>query len=130
MIAEKLAQLPIPASGCGDVRLTSDGVDASVEYEYRADGVDWIGKVQFSDCIAHRFRNEMHSKGYCSESYEAVAVIKDSPWLAELVSGEPTGIRDAVGKKHFAVFLSSNGFFEFIADAFAISPPCKGLLNS
>ena len=129
MTAEKLAQLPVPGSGCGNICVLSDGVELSVEYEYRADGADWVGKLCFSDCIAHRFRNEMHSKGYCSESYDSVAEVKDSPWFAELIRNEPTGVRDLVDKKHFGVFFSNNGYLEIVADAFTLASPRKGLLN-
>ena len=129
MNAEKLVQLPISGSGCGDIRILSDGVELSVEYEYRADGADWVGAIHFSDCIAYRFHNEMHSKGYCSDGYDAIAEVKSSSWLAELIRDEPTGIRDAIGKKHFAVFLSSNGYLEVIADAFDLPSSRKGLLS-
>ena len=116
----------MPDSDCGNSRLVSDGVELSLEYEYRADRTDWIGSIHFTNVMAYRFRNEMHSQGYCSESYNSVAEVKDSPWLAELIRNEPIGIHDAADKKHFAVFLSSNGYLEVIADAFAISAPRKG----
>ena len=129
MTAEKLAQLPVPGSGCGNISVLSDGVELSIEYEYRSDGEDWVGKICFSDCVAHRFRNEMHSKGYCSESYDAVAEVKYSSWLAELIHSEPTGVRDLVGKKHFAAFFSNNGYLEIVANTFTLPSPRKGLLN-
>src|ERR1043165_1277266 len=120
MNAQQITQLSMPDSGCGDTRVVSNGVELLIEYEYRTDRVDWIGSIHFADVVAYRFRNEMHSRGFCSESYNAVAEINDSPWLAELVRIEPTGIRGAKGLKHFAVFLDSNGYLEVIADAFEL----------
>lgn len=119
----------MPDSDCGDTRVVSDGVELLIEYEYRADRVDWIGSVHFTDVVAYRFRNELHSQGFCSESYNAVAEIQDSPLLAELVRNEPPGIRSAKGRKHFAVFLSSNGYFEVLADAFDLPASRRGLLS-
>jgi len=129
MYAEKLTELPVPSSGCGDSRVLTDGVELLLEYEYRADKTDWIGGIRFTEIVAYRFRNELHSRGYCSESYEAVAEIKDSLWLSELLRDEPPGIRSARGKRHFAVFLDSNGYLEIIAEAFELLPSRKGLLN-
>lgn len=129
MNTQKLAQLSMPDSDCGNSRLVSDGAELSLEYEYRADRSDWIGSIHFTGVMAYQFRNEMHSKGFCSESYNAVAEIKDSPWLAGLIRDEPTGIRDGKDKKHFAVFVSNNGYVEVIAESFTLPSPRKGLLS-
>ncbi len=129
MNGQKLVQLSMPDSDCGNSRLVSDGVELLLEYEYRADRIDWIGSIRFTGVMAYQFRNEMHSKGFCSESYNAVAEIKDSPWLARLIRDEPTGICDGKSKKHFAVFLNSNGYIEVIADSFTLPSPRKGLLD-
>lgn len=130
MNAKQITQLSMPDSDCGNSRVVSDGVELLIEYEYHADQMDWIGSIHFTDVVAYRFRNEMHSQSFCAESYTAVAEIQDSPWLADLVRNEPPGIRSAKSRKHFAVFLSSNGYFEVIADAFDLPASRKGLLGS
>lgn len=129
MSAHSLAQLPIPAAGCGDCRVTSDGVRLVLEYEYRAERVDWIGSIVFSDVIAYQFRDETHSQGYCSESYHAVAEIRDSAWLAGLVRLEPRSVNDCAGKRHLAVFLGAYGYLEVIAEAFVLGEPRLGRLS-
>lgn len=129
MKAQAIAQLPVPGSGCGNIRVSSDGVELLAEFEYRTDGNDWIGQLRFDDVLAYRFRREMQSKGYCSESFHAVAEVKDSSWLDEVAKNEPSGVHDAADKRHFAVFFSSNGYLEVIAERFDLLPPLSGSLS-
>lgn len=119
MRARKLADLPIPQSGCGNTRLCCDGLTLELAYEYRCNGKDMIGVIRFEEVVAYRFRNEINSGGYLSEAYEAIAEALDSSWQTELTV---TGVR------HFAVFLSSNGYFEFLASSYSTVPPSEGLL--
>ena len=130
MLAKKLFELPVPGSGCGETQIVTDGVECVIRYEFHKDGKDWIGAIKFIGLVAHRFRNEYHSAGYAGEAYDSVAEILDSTWLKELVKLEPAGVRGASGKHHFAVFLSSNGYFEIIADAFETLPAKEGLLST
>jgi hypothetical protein len=124
----KVSDLPIPESGCGNSRFTSDGLAALLEYEFRSKGRDRVAGIQFDGVVAHRFRNEMHSRGYSSEAYESVAEINPSTWKQELSSLEPGGIADMQKKHHFAVFLSSNGYFEVLAESFSLVEPREGKL--
>lgn len=129
MKSKKLAELPIPQSGCGSIRLVTDGLNLTLEFEYRQQSQDWIGSIGFEEIIAHRFRNEMHSKGYLSDSYESIAEVEDSPWKQELLAMTPTGIADVKKKRHFAVFLSSNGYVEVIASRFVVHESRRGTLE-
>lgn len=115
MAARKLWALRTSQSGCGDVRLISDGVSLLAEYEYRSNGQDWIGGVQFEEVIAHRFRDEMHSQGFDPSSYDTVVELAESEWIEALAKAEPDGIWGMKGKKHFAILLSNNGYLEVVA---------------
>lgn len=122
--------LPIPGSGCGDIEIRSDGCDLSVEYTYHSkeDGCDVVGSIIFSGVAAFRFRDEMHSAGFLQGSYDSLVEIVGSDWRQELSIIEPGGIWGSVeNKKHFAVFFSSNGYLEVIADDFEELRPRKEL---
>lgn len=125
----KLADLPIPQSGCGNTRLVSDGLSLSIEFEYRAQGRDLVGCVKFDSVVAYRFRNEMHSRNYSSEAYEALIEIAESPWKEEISEIAPSGMGDASSARHYATFLSSNGYFEILAHAFCVQPSRTGRLD-
>lgn len=129
MNARPHLSLSIPESGPGDSRVTFDGSELLLEYEYRNSGRDLIGRLLFEKVVAYRFRNEAHSRGFIPSSYDAVVEVVDSSWLEELVEGVPEGMIGAKGKKHFAIFLSSNGYFEVIADSVQQLSPVEGLLK-
>lgn len=114
--AKVLWPLRAPDSGSvGDLRMFFDGLNLLVEYEYSGSGKHWIGGIGFNEVVAFRYRNEMHGLDFASGSLDAVVEIRNSPWLAHLVDAEPKGIWGAVGKRHYAVFVSSNGYVEAIA---------------
>ncbi len=129
MKTNALSQLPIDSAGCGDTRLTTDGLFVTLEFEYRNAGEDWIGGISFGSVVAYRFRSEVYSRGYVPESYEAVAEVIDSSWIQELNGIAPTGISDVLRTRHFAIFLGSNGFFEVLAETFDMLAPRRGLLG-
>ncbi len=125
--------LPIPGAGCGDIQVRSDGCQLLVEYEYHSeeDRRDLIGAISFSGVAGFRFRDEMHGSGFAQESYDTLVEIVDSEWRREFLIIEPSGIWGSVkAKKHFAVFFSSNGYLEVIADGFEELAPREGLLES
>jgi len=126
MVARKLWGLRTPQSGCGDIRITFDGVILLAEYEFRGGGQDQVGGLRFEDVIAYRFRDEMHSQGYVHSSYDSVVEVIDSDWIEGLVKAEPEGIHGAKGKKHFAVLLSSNGYLEAVAGSCIEVEPRRG----
>ena len=119
MKAKKLSDLPIPQSGCGKTQIVSNGVKLTLRFEYRKEGCDKIGNIQFQEVVAYRFRDEYHSLGFASEAYESIAQILDSSWCFEL----------KFDGKHFAMFLSSNGYFEVLARSYLLGNPVDGLLE-
>jgi len=119
MKPKKLFDLPIPQSGCGNTQFQSDGITVTLQFEYRLQGKDFVGVIHFRGVVAYRYRDELHSLGYASEAYESVAEIAHSEWCNEL---QFTG-------KHIAVFLSSNGYFEVLAESVSLGEPREGLLE-
>jgi hypothetical protein len=66
----------------------------------------------------------MSSHDFIEESYDCLVEIVNSPWRNSLERSEPVAIQDSVrDKRHFAVFFSSNGYLEVIADGFEELPP-------
>ena len=119
MKAKKLFDLPISQSGCGNTQFQSDGITGTLLFEYRLHGKDSVGVIRFKGVVAYRYRDELHSVGFVSEAYESVAEVADSEWCKEL---QFTG-------KHIAVFLSSNGYFEVLAESVSLAEPHEGLLE-
>ena len=129
MNIKMVSKLPIPGSGCGDVRFCFDNAGGLLEFEFRKNGKDWIGGIHFDWATAFRFRDEYRSFGYANGSYDALVEILNSEWIAELKRNEPKGKMGLEGAHHFAVLLSGNGYFEIITKAFSIRPEREGMLN-
>jgi hypothetical protein len=127
---QRTLDLPIPGSGCGDVRITFKDLAVRAEFEYRSDGKDLIGQLVFRNVVSFRFRDEMHSAGFVVEGYDCVVTVEGSTWLEELNAIEPSGMHGIAGSKHFAVLLSNNGYLEVVASDVTLEPPRIGLLGS
>ena len=122
MTTKALVILPVPGSGCDDIRVTGVGADLQVEYQYGEGGTQTIGALTFDWAIAYRFNDEKHARGFDSKSYDTLVEVEESPWLREL--GE-TG-----GKwRHFAVFFSKIGYVEVAASEFKQLPDRIGALS-
>jgi len=114
----KIMDLPISGSGCLWARFVYGDTDGTLEFCYsdQQTGNPSIGNLLFPHVMSFRFRDEMHSLGFSSESYESVAEVVDSKWLVEMENIEPKQILKLWKRRHFAVFLTSCGYFEVIAD--------------
>lgn len=115
MKAKKLSDLPVPESGSLGTRLNTNGISLTLKFRYGGSGTYYVCKINFEDIVAYRFRKERYSLGFISEAYESLAEILDSPWCSEL----------NYDGRHFAVFLSSNGYFEVLGKSFRIGEPEK-----
>ena len=120
--------LPVSGSGIGDICLICSGGKLTIKFEYCCDRKDLIGMLCFYEPIAYRFKNETHSRGFISSSYDCVVEVQDSSWLQELASSTPVHMHGVSDKCHFAVFLSNNGFVEVIAKSVALLTPSEGIL--
>ena len=122
--------LPVGDDGCGFIRLLASSIELLVEFEYRHDGKDLIGGVRFQGMNAHRFFGEMQSRGFIPGSYDTVVEVLESSWREEIIGSEPDGILSSTSdKKHFALFLSSNGYIEVIADSCELLVSREGTLG-
>lgn len=119
-VVKKLMDLPISGSGCLWARFAYRDTDATIEFRYTdiQTRQSSIGTLFFPHVISFRFRDEPHMPvDFPSESYESVAEVSDSQWLVELERTEPKSSYSKLWRRrHFAVLLSSCGFFELIAD--------------
>jgi hypothetical protein len=116
---KKILDLPISGSGCLWARFVYNDTDGTLEFSYsdRQTGEPCIGTLFFPHVMSFRFWDEMHAPAYFwSEAYDSVAEGFDSEWLAGMEKTEPKGILKLWRRRHFAVLLSSNGYFELIAD--------------
>jgi hypothetical protein len=121
--------LPVPGSGCGDIRVRYFGLSLRVEFEYHLDGKDLIGELRFEGVLAFRFRDEMHSAGFPTGSYDCVMSSRKTDWLRELAAAEPSGVKATSEATHFAVLFSSNGLLEVIARTVSLGEDRAGLLE-
>ncbi|MCU7937553.1 MAG: hypothetical protein KZQ99_22295 [Candidatus Thiodiazotropha sp. (ex Dulcina madagascariensis)] len=125
----KVLDLPIPASGCGDIRIIADSADLIAEFEYYSkDKKDMIGQIIFRDLNAFGFKDEKHILNYESGAYDSVIVIDNSEGIKLLQDVEPVGVTGIENKKHYAVFFSSNGYLEVIASSCELGKPREGHL--
>lgn len=124
--------LPISGAGCGSIRISANSVylDLEYEFEYKDQNITHVGKIKFLSLMAFRFRDEMHGAGYVSGSYDSLVEIQGSEWVKELHKKEPDNLRISVSKlHHYAVFLSSNGYLEVIAEGIKFEKPREGMLG-
>lgn len=117
MGTKKVLDLRTSQSGCGDIRITFDGLTLIIEYEFSSGGNDFVGGVIFDNVIAYRFRDELHSHGFETSSYDAIIEIVDSDWIGYLLGDRFTDGINLKDSKHFAVLLSNNGYLEAVAES-------------
>lgn len=120
-----LSNLSIPNSGCGNISFQFDGLQLKARYEVRSEGVDKVGTIKFTGVWAFRFQAERVMSEYVDGSYDALIHIAKSPWIAEAIRDEKT----RRSTKHFAVFFSSNGYLEVLAEAATEDELAVGVLS-
>jgi hypothetical protein len=129
MEIKKLSELSIPASGCGDIALSFDGLTLVCRYEFRRDRRDFIGAITFVNTRAFRFRDELLSADYASEAYNSLVEMRASPWLRELEQTGAVGVTLS-SVAHYAVLLSSNGYLEVVSEGHEIGVAVEGRLHA
>ena len=126
MDLKQVYSLPRDEAGYGNIRITADSVNLSVEFEHWEGGQNKLGLIKFLDLSAFRFYDEMQSdfEGDLSDTiYEVV----DSPWRKQLLATEPENIHGVKDKHHFTVFLSNNGCLEVIAERLEVAQSEDGV---
>lgn len=132
MGTNKLWEFPVPSTCIADggVNLIYPGGDALLLFDYydeeKNDAVFNSG-IMFDAVQAHRHTTEKFIKSLLG-AYDSLVEITDSEWVKELreINKE---IADYWNIKHYAIFLDSNGLFEFIARDYKILETKEGGIN-
>jgi hypothetical protein len=132
MKTNKLWDFPV-ASTCiaeGGVKLIYPGGDALLLFDYydeeKNDAIFKSGIV-FDAVQAHRHTTEKFVVSLLG-AYDSLVEIIDSEWVNQLKDANKE-IADYWNIKHYAIFLDSNGLFEFIARDFKILETKEGSIN-
>ena len=112
------------------MKLIYPGGDAWLLFDYydenKNDAVFNSGIV-FDAVQAHRHSTEKFTK-YLLGAYDRLVEIIDSEWVEQLIEVNK-GIADYWNIKHYAIFLDSNGLYEFIARDYKILETKKGSIS-
>ena len=132
MRSNKLWEFPVPSTCIaeGGVKLIYPGGDAWLIFDYidenKNDAVYNSGIV-FDAVQAHRHSSEKFIKSLLG-AYDCLIEIIDSVWVAQLKELNKEKA-DYWNIKHYAIFLDSNGLYEFIARDYKILETKEGSIN-
>ena len=130
MQAERLWEFPVSSTIIISARLIYPGADAQLLFDYHDDKKDGLilnSGIIFDMVQAIRHTSEMFADTYFPESYDYLVIIKNSEWVNELRVINKQ-IADDWDIKHYAIYLKSNGLFEFIASDYRILETREGRL--
>lgn len=132
MKTNKLWEFPVPSTCIADggVKLIYPGGDALLLFDYydeKKDDAIFNSGILFDAVQAHRHSSEKFVN-YLFDAYDSLVEIIDSDWVCQLrkVNKE---IADHWNIKHYAIFLDSNGLYEFIARSYKILETKEGRLD-
>lgn len=129
---KKLWEFPVPSTNIaeGGVVLVYPGGNAYLLFDYYNDTTDEVilnSGIMFNSVQAHRHTSEKFLKSL-RNSYDCLIEIVNSEWVNEFYE-----INKDIAKfwdlKHYAIFLDSNGLFEFLARDYRILETKVGRLN-
>lgn len=128
----KIWEFPV-VSTClaeGGVKLIYPGGKAWLLFDYYDENNNnaiFNAGIRFDAVQAHKHSSEKFST-FVIDTYDYLVEIVDSEWVNQLreINKE---IADFWNIKHYAIFLDSNGLYEFIATDFKILEPKEGGIN-
>lgn len=132
MKVNKLWEFPVPSTCLaeGGVKLIYPGGDAWLTFDYydieKGDAVFNSG-ILFEAVQAHRHSSEKFLVSLMG-AYDSLVEILDSEWVRQLRQIDRK-IADYWDIKHYAIFLDSNGLYEFIARGYNILEVKEGHLK-
>ena len=138
MKIKELWHFPVPSAGgiAKDVKLIhrDENANALLLFDYydgsmyESIGHDEVFNSGIVFDIPQAFRHSSEKFVTFFGAYDKLIEIVDSEWVAELrkINKE---IAEFWSIKHYAIFLDSNGLYEFIASGFRILEIKKGYLN-
>lgn len=121
MDINKLLEFPVASTALaeGGVKLIYPGGDAWLLYDYYdKNNTIFNSGILFDTVLAHRHTSEKLIKSLMG-AYDYLVEILNSEWLEQLKEINKQTI-DYWGLKHYAIFLDSNGLYEFIAKSYKI----------
>lgn len=132
MKINNLWKFPVPSTCIaeGGVKLIYPGGNAWLLFDYydeKKNDVIFNTGILFDAVQAHRHSSEKFIKSLLN-AYDSLVEITESEWVNQLreVNKE---IADYWGIKHYAIFLDSNGLYEFIARDYKILETKEGGLS-
>lgn len=132
MEINKLWEFPVPSTCLaeGGVKLIYPGGDAWLIFDYfdeEKDDAIFNSGIVFNGVQAHRHFTEKFVYSLLG-AYDCLVEITDSDWVKQLREVNKK-IADYWNIKHYAIFLDSNGLYEFIARDYTILGTKGGSIN-
>jgi len=101
------------------VNMLYPGANAVLIFDYNDNDKVYKSGILFK--MVKAFKHLSEGFGYLNGAYDKLIEIEDSEWSAELSKTNPYWEKNYNYKlRHFAIFLDSNGLYEFIAHDFKI----------
>jgi hypothetical protein len=131
MHIKQLWEFPVPSTSlCPDVKFICPGADAWILYEYAAP--DCSGRtvnsgIKFTNVQTYRYANEKFTASLMS-AYDKIVEVCDSVWIQQLFEID-VKIASFWNLRHYAIYLDSNGLYEFAATGFEILDVSEGELK-
>ena len=119
MTTKKLWKFPVPSTAIRETKLICSGTGAQLLFSYddiHHNDVLLHSGITFDMPQAYRHSSEAFVTSLM-DAYDYLVEVEGSEWVAGMKKTNPR-IADFWKIKHYAIFLKSNGLFEFIARGF------------
>ena len=124
-------EFPVPSTNlCGDVKCIVPGANVWLLYEYfDYDNPDIVynSGIKFKHVQVYRHANEKFASSLMG-AYDKIVEVCDSDWIEQLTAINPQ-IAAYWNIRHYAIYLDSNGLYEFAASGFEILEVKEGDLK-
>lgn len=96
-------------------KIEQNGEDVVLKYDYETDSgeYEWTG-ITFLNTIKYRHTKDSNISEYMMKAYNAVAELKDSVWINEVIPNSNKENTD-IQFKHYLVYFDGYGAYEFIS---------------
>lgn len=120
---------PVPSTQIyHGVNMLYPGANAILLFDYHKN--DHIYKAGIKFEMVRAFRHLSEGFGFLEGAYDTLVEVENSKWSDELSKVNPFLEKNYNYKlRHFAIYLDSNGLYEFIAHNFMIIEPKLGELD-
>ena len=129
---KKLWYFPVPSTAIESTKLIYPQFNNWLLFDYHVKNESGKYEIFNSGIMFNAVQAMRHSCEKFTESlmgaYDCLVEVEDSQWVKQLQKIDRQ-IADFWDIKHFAIFLDSNGLFEFIARGYEILDVKKGALK-